>query len=63
VPAEGFYILSPAQYIEEGKHTLTIAIGCTGGRHRSVTVAKALTDFILSQGHSAQNINRDIEKG
>lgn len=51
------------QYVEEGKHTLTIAIGCTGGRHRSVTVAKELTEFILLQGHSAQNTNRDIDKG
>jgi UPF0042 nucleotide-binding protein len=50
-------------YIEEGKHGLTIAIGCTGGRHRSVAMAKALTEFIQAQGYSAQNINRDLEKG
>lgn len=50
------------QYIEEGKHTLTVAIGCTGGHHRSVAVAKALTDHILSVGQHAENINRDIDK-
>ena len=50
------------QYIEEGKHTLTIAIGCTGGRHRSVAVAKALTDHINALGQYAENVNRDIEK-
>lgn len=50
------------QYIEEGKHTLTIAVGCTGGRHRSVAVAKALADHILKLGYSAENINRDVEK-
>lgn len=50
-------------FIEEGKHILTISIGCTGGRHRSVAVAKSLTDFIKEKGHAAQLINRDIEKG
>lgn len=50
------------QYIEEGKHTLTIAIGCTGGHHRSVAVAKALTDHINALGQYAENVNRDIEK-
>lgn len=50
------------QYVEEGKHTLTIAVGCTGGRHRSVAVAKALTELIRQLGQSAENINRDIDK-
>lgn len=50
------------QYIEEGKHTLTIAIGCTGGHHRSVAVAKALADHISALGQTAENVNRDIEK-
>ncbi len=50
------------QYIEEGKHTLTVAVGCTGGHHRSVAVARALTDHIIAMGQSAENINRDIDK-
>ena len=50
-------------YVEEGKHTLTIAVGCTGGRHRSVAIASELTDFIRQLGHDARLSNRDIDKG
>lgn len=50
------------QYIEEGKHTLTVAVGCTGGHHRSVAVANALCGCITELGHRAELVNRDIEK-
>ena len=49
-------------YVDEGKMSLTIAIGCTGGRHRSVAIAKALTDYIKELGYQVQNINRDYSK-
>ena len=49
-------------YIEEGKLGLTVAIGCTGGRHRSVAIAAALNDHFLAQGISSVNVNRDIDK-
>jgi len=49
-------------YVEEGKLTLTIAIGCTGGRHRSVAIAAALHEHLLASGVSSVNINRDIDK-
>ena len=49
-------------YIEEGKLSLTIGVGCTGGRHRSVDIAAALTEFLKAKGISATNVNRDIKK-
>ena len=49
-------------YIEEGKLSLTVAIGCTGGRHRSVAIAAALNDHFLAKGISSVNVNRDIDK-
>ncbi|MFB0919655.1 MAG: RNase adapter RapZ [Oscillospiraceae bacterium] len=49
-------------YVEEGKMSLSISIGCTGGHHRSVAIARALADYIEGLGYAAQNINRDIQK-
>ena len=49
-------------YVEEGKLNLLIAVGCTGGRHRSVAIAAALTDYLKAKGINAENINRDIKK-
>lgn len=49
-------------YIEEGKLALTVAIGCTGGRHRSVAIASALNDYLTAKGVNSVNINRDAEK-
>ena len=51
------------QYIEEGKYSLTIAIGCTGGRHRSVAVAEALGEHLKDMGVPVVNINRDLARG
>ena len=49
-------------YIEEGKLSLTVAIGCTGGRHRSVAIAAALHDHLTAKGVPSINVNRDIDK-
>lgn len=49
-------------YAEEGKLSLTVAVGCTGGRHRSVAIAAALCDHLNASGTEAVNINRDIDK-
>jgi len=50
------------QYVEEGKSSFTIAVGCTGGRHRSVAVAAALAETVRTLGHSAELIHRDMDK-
>lgn len=50
------------QYAEEGRYALTIGVGCTGGRHRSVAVAKALADHLQEMGEDVRFSNRDLEK-
>ena len=47
-------------YIEEGKVSLTIAIGCTGGKHRSVTMANKLAEHLQELKYNAKVSNRDI---
>lgn len=49
-------------YAREGKAYLTIAIGCTGGRHRSVAVARALASRLETAGHTVALRHRDIAK-
>jgi UPF0042 nucleotide-binding protein len=46
----------------EGKSYLTIALGCTGGRHRSVTLAEALGERIGAHGHPVSVFHRDVER-
>ena len=45
---------------EEGRHYLTVAVGCTGGRHRSVVLAEQIAGFISEKGFSAKVIHRDV---
>lgn len=47
-------------YVEEGRGSLAIAIGCTGGHHRSVTFVNLLSEFVSSLGYSVDTIHRDI---
>lgn len=50
-------------YLREGKSYLTISIGCTGGRHRSVAVTAHLANHLLERGFHVRQIHRDIDKG
>lgn len=47
------------QFIKEGKSLLTIGIGCTGGRHRSVVVANELANFLEGENYNVQMTYRD----
>jgi UPF0042 nucleotide-binding protein len=54
-------MLVPA-YIREGKSYLTVAIGCTGGRHRSVVLADALAERLATHGVAASAFHRDVDR-
>ncbi len=49
-------------YVEEGKSSLVIGIGCTGGHHRSVALTHALTQAIQAAGYPVQENHRDLGK-
>jgi len=53
--------LVPA-YIKEGKSYLTIAIGCTGGRHRSVVLAEEIAGRLRKMGYNPSVTHRDVER-
>ncbi len=54
-------LLLPA-YLREGKAYLTVAVGCTGGRHRSVALAEEISARIAAHGFSPSVSHRDIDK-
>jgi UPF0042 nucleotide-binding protein len=47
-------------YLGEGKHLLTVAIGCTGGRHRSVAMAEELAHRLRAAGRTVAVVHRDL---
>jgi UPF0042 nucleotide-binding protein len=49
-------------YVSEGKHYATIAVGCTGGRHRSVAVSAELARRMREDGVEVQLTHRDVER-
>jgi RNase adapter protein RapZ len=54
-------MLLPA-YVAEGKSYLTVALGCTGGRHRSVAIAEQVASALRRRGYTPSVLHRDLEK-
>jgi len=51
------------QFTAEGKSHLTVAIGCTGGKHRSVVIGENLAQFLRGAGYTVRVKHRDVRKG
>ncbi|MDR0405965.1 MAG: RNase adapter RapZ [Clostridiales bacterium] len=49
-------------YMEEGKSQVVIAIGCTGGKHRSVTFAQMLAEYLKTRKYKAYSVHRDYNR-
>jgi UPF0042 nucleotide-binding protein len=47
-------------YAREGKHYATLAVGCTGGKHRSVAIAEELAARLRSDGVDVSVVHRDL---
>jgi UPF0042 nucleotide-binding protein len=50
-------------YVSEGKSYLTLAVGCTGGRHRSVCVAESMAQYLRNRKFAVHIYHRDIDRG
>ncbi len=59
---EGLLTYLIPHYIHEGKSYLTIAFGCTGGKHRSVMMSEAIQKSLAARNIAAKVLHRDIEK-
>jgi len=59
---EGLLVYLIPHYIHEGKSYLTIAFGCTGGKHRSVMMSDVIKKQLEKKGYSSKVVHRDIEK-
>lgn len=59
--AELLDVLIPL-YVQEGKSQLTIAFGCTGGKHRSVTFAERIAKYLKEKQYKVQTYHRDIKR-
>jgi UPF0042 nucleotide-binding protein len=57
---EGLVALLTDGFLQEDKHFLTIAIGCTGGRHRSVAMSEAFAERLRAHGVRTLVVHRDL---
>ena len=57
-------LLAPAlpRYVDELKPNVTIAVGCTGGKHRSITFARKIGDFCKKLGYAPSVQHRDVNR-
>lgn len=60
---EAFLGFSLPLYVQQGKAYLTLAVGCTGGRHRSVAVAEYVAERLRRRGYEVTPRHRDVDKG
>ena len=59
---EGLLEVALPGYVQEGKQYLTVAIGCTGGKHRSVVLAEELAGWLAGKGWRSHVTHRDVER-
>ena len=59
---EGFLEYALPLYVKEGKSQLTIAVGCTGGKHRSITFARKIGEFCEKLGYAPSVQHRDVNR-
>ncbi len=51
------------RFVKEGKSYVTVAVGCTGGRHRSVLIARKLGEELTRAGYHVRTVHRDLSRG
>jgi UPF0042 nucleotide-binding protein len=59
---ESFLQYALPLYVKEGKSQLTIAVGCTGGKHRSITFARKLAEYCTALGYAPAVQHRDATR-
>ena len=59
---EGLLEYALPLYVQEGKSQLTVAVGCTGGKHRSITFARKLAEFCDRLGYEPSVQHRDARR-